>query len=52
VEAGEAIALVHASDDAKADAAIAELQEAVRIGDEAPVVPPVISARITAQTPE
>ncbi|HYS45800.1 MAG TPA: thymidine phosphorylase, partial [Rhizomicrobium sp.] len=52
VEAGDAIALVHAEGDAKAEAAIAELQEAVRIGDEAPAVQPVISGRITAQTPE
>ncbi len=46
VRAGEAIALVHASDEAKADAAIAELGEAVRIGDEAPAPLPVVSARI------
>ncbi|HWM62185.1 MAG TPA: thymidine phosphorylase [Rhizomicrobium sp.] len=52
VEAGDLIALVHARNATEADAAIAELQEAVRIGDEAPMVQPVISARITAQTPE
>jgi thymidine phosphorylase len=52
VEAGDVIALVHARNAMEADAAIAELQEAVRISDDAPALQPMISARITAQTPE
>jgi len=52
VEAGDVIALVHARNAMEADAAIAELQEAVRISDDAPALQPLISARITAQTPE
>jgi thymidine phosphorylase len=44
---GDPIAMVHARNAAEAYAAIAALAEAVRIGDEAPVLAPVISARIT-----
>jgi thymidine phosphorylase len=44
---GDLICLVHAADEGKADAAIAELTAAIRIGDAAPVAGPVVSARIT-----
>ncbi len=47
LQEGDLICLVHASDDAKADAAIAALTEAVRIGDEAPAPSRPVSARIT-----
>jgi thymidine phosphorylase len=52
VEKGDVICLVHAPDDAEADGDIAELQRAVRISDAAPTAAPVVSARITAQTPD
>jgi thymidine phosphorylase len=46
VEKGDAIALVHARSEDKADAAIAELAAAVAIHDQAPQARPVVSARI------
>jgi thymidine phosphorylase len=50
IAAGETIALVHAADDGKAQAAMAELALAIRI-DDAPSTPaPVVSARITASS--
>jgi thymidine phosphorylase len=46
VAAGDAIALVHAQSDAKADAAIAELAAALEIRDQPPDIRAVVSARI------
>jgi thymidine phosphorylase len=43
---GDPICLVHARNTMEADAAIAELTEAVRLSDEAPLQQPVVSARI------
>ena len=48
---GDAICLVHAADEPSADAAIAVLSQAVRIGDEAPASQRVVAARITDATP-
>jgi thymidine phosphorylase len=50
VAAGDTIALVHAADDARAEAAMAELALAIQIGDAPPEPAPAISARITDQT--
>jgi thymidine phosphorylase len=50
VEAGQTITLVHAADDTKAQAAMAELALAIRIDDAPPALAPVVSARITDQT--
>jgi thymidine phosphorylase len=47
VEAGDPICLVHAADEASADAAIVALTEAVRIGGEQPVPSRPVLARIT-----
>jgi thymidine phosphorylase len=47
LQAGDSICLVHAGDEAKADAAIAALGAAIRIGDERPAPARVVSARIT-----
>lgn len=51
LQAGDPICLVHARNTAEADAAIAALGEAVRIGDDVPPPQRVISARITDATP-
>ncbi len=48
LEAGQAIALVHARSGAAADAAIAELQQAMEIHDAAPAPRKLVSARITS----
>jgi thymidine phosphorylase len=45
--AGDPVCLVHARSEAQADAAIAALGQAVRIGEAAPVPQPVVLARIT-----
>jgi thymidine phosphorylase len=47
LQAGDSICLVHAGDEAKADAAIAALGAAIRIGDERPAPARAVSARIT-----
>jgi thymidine phosphorylase len=46
VAAGEPLALVHAADEASAGATIAALQAAIRIGESAPAMPPVVRMRI------
>jgi len=47
VQEGDLICLVHATDEARADAAIAALRQAVRLGDEKPAPTRVVQARIT-----
>jgi thymidine phosphorylase len=47
VAAGDVIALVHAQSDTKADAAVAELEQAIMITDQPPAPRPVVSARVT-----
>jgi thymidine phosphorylase len=49
--AGDPVCLVHARNEADADAAIAALAVAVRIGEDAPAPQHVIMARITDSTP-
>jgi thymidine phosphorylase len=49
--AGEPVCLVHARNEAEADAAIAALGAMVRIGEDAPAPPRMILARITDSTP-
>jgi thymidine phosphorylase len=49
VEAGEPLALVHAPNDAAADAAIAALHEAIRIADAPPRLRPAIRDYITRE---
>ena len=45
---GEPMALIHARDEASWEAAVAALQQAVEIGDEAPSVNPVVGERVQA----
>ena len=51
LEAGDPICLVHARNETQADAAIAALDAAMRIADEAPPPQRVVSARITDAAP-
>ena len=46
VAAGEALAVVHAADDAAAAAAVAAVQAALTIADEAPALPPLVALRV------
>ena len=49
VAVGDPLAMVHAADEAAADAAIAALRRAIRIMDTAPQLQPVVRARIDAE---
>jgi thymidine phosphorylase len=46
--AGEPLAMVHAANDAAADAAIARLQQVIDLGDAKPAAQPIVVARIDA----
>ena len=48
LQEGEPMALIHARDEASWEAAVAALQQAVEIGDEAPSVNPVVGERVQA----
>ncbi|MBX3637283.1 MAG: thymidine phosphorylase [Rubrivivax sp.] len=51
VAAGDTLAVVHAADDAAADAAVAAVQAALPIADEAPALPPLLVQRLPAVPP-